>query len=383
MKKLFVLLGFIWLLLPNSLLAQRHNFSTFSIEEGLPQSDIYSLIQDQRGYLWVGTGGGLSCFDGRSFTTMGQEAGLDGKPIRSLMEDSEGRIWIGTRESILIYDGKRFSEINASHGLSGKTVLCFLEDSNGGFWAGTDDGGLNRIQLKGTEPANIEVFNDTSGMRSNFVFDLYEDKEGKIWAATFEGIHIFSLLGESVEIDVIRAGNGIPTNAILAIDEDKEGNLWFGSYDVGAFKVKGAPRSDSADVISYFRTREGYEADRVWDIHCSKKTGEVWLATGQHGVLRYHPKAGNNQPAYFENFREASGLVSDQILCVLEDREGNLWMGTNGDGLIKMAGDHFDHFMESDGLLENNIQGITQDSTGAYWLATDGGGISKLTFQNG
>ena len=77
--------------------AQQYDFQRFSVEEGLPRSGVYCLLEDSRGFLWVGTeGGGLVRFDGRQFQTYTTGNGLPGNTIRSLFEDRDGNIWLGT-----------------------------------------------------------------------------------------------------------------------------------------------------------------------------------------------------------------------------------------------------------------------------------------------
>src|SRR5579872_750155 len=134
-------------LLSSSSFAQRNNFQTYSLEQGLPQATIYCIIQDNRGYIWLGTdGGGLCRFDGVNFKTYNKKDGFKGDNIRSLLQDSKGRIWAGTKdEGIIIYDGLKFATIGKQNGLAGSAVLCMQEDKDGTVWAGTDDGGLNKI----------------------------------------------------------------------------------------------------------------------------------------------------------------------------------------------------------------------------------------------
>src|ERR1035437_5346376 len=150
---------------PASLFSQRNNFQTYSIEQGLPQATIYCIIQDNRGYLWLGTdGGGLCRFDGVHFKTFGKKDGFKGNNIRSLLQDSKGRIWAGTKdEGIIIYDGLKFTTIGKKNGLAGSAVLCMLEDEHGIVWAGTDDGGLNKITPK-KDTFKIEVIDESKGL---------------------------------------------------------------------------------------------------------------------------------------------------------------------------------------------------------------------------
>src|ERR1041385_470554 len=159
------LLSSVFCLLPSSSFSQRNNFQTYSLEQGLPQATIYCIIQDNRGYLWLGTdGGGLCRFDGINFKTYGKKEGFAGQNIRSLLQDSKGRIWAGTKdEGIIIYDGLKFTTIGKQSGLAGTTILCLQEDKDGTVWAGTDDGGLNKITAE-KDSFKVKSINKNSGL---------------------------------------------------------------------------------------------------------------------------------------------------------------------------------------------------------------------------
>jgi len=91
--------------------SQQFKFQHYSIEEGLPQSQVYAMIQDSRGLLWIGTkGGGLSKFNGKEFTTFTKEEGLSGDKIYALFEDSKHNIWIGTGDGVTHYNGITFTK---------------------------------------------------------------------------------------------------------------------------------------------------------------------------------------------------------------------------------------------------------------------------------
>src|SRR6056297_1289784 len=103
----FCIVVFIFIL--SGLKAQNYSFREYSLNDGLPQATIYCMIQDSRGYLWLGTdGGGLCRFDGKTFETYKHEDGLSGNVIRSLFEDEQGNIWIGTDKGLTQYNGIEF-----------------------------------------------------------------------------------------------------------------------------------------------------------------------------------------------------------------------------------------------------------------------------------
>ncbi|MEK6617051.1 MAG: two-component regulator propeller domain-containing protein, partial [Bacteroidota bacterium] len=379
--------------------SQRNNFQTYSLEQGLPQATIYCIIQDNRGYLWLGTdGGGLCRFDGIKFKTYGKKEGFKGYTIRSLLQDRKGRIWAGTKDQgIIIYDGLKFTSIEKNNGLAGDAVLCMYEDESGTVWAGTDNGGLNKISAE-ADSFKVEVIDESKGLSNNSVFNIHQDKDKHLWLATFGGVNILTPLSvgrgtagvtNTFQIDQLRGGREIPSDYILSIGEDSEGALWFGTLEEGVFKIAPAKKSSQnfkLDLLSREITRynqsNGFTAKKVWNI-LTTSNKELWFASVENGIVRQRSVTADPSKYVFENYTNKEGLMGNEALCIYEDKERNIWIGTNGYGLCKFMGDIFAHYSEKDGLPSNAIRAVDQDSLGNFWLGTGGGGIVKLQVQNG
>ncbi len=385
-KFLYCLLLAAYCLLPTFLFAQHNNFQTYSLEQGLPNSTVYCIIQDSRGYLWMGTdGGGLCRFDGINFKVFGKKDGFNTQSIRSLLQDKKGRIWAGTKgEGIIIYDGLKCTYIGKKEGLAGSAVVSMMEEENGTIWAGTDDGGLNKITAD-KNSFKIEVIDESKGLSNNSVLAIHKDKEGHIWLATYGGgINILSFTKDLFHVDKLRGGKEIPSDYISSIQEDSESNLWFGTLENGVFCM--APKSEKENSnfklavlsrkITSFNEQNGFKAKKIWSIYKTGKN-ELWFASLENGIIRQHFSSANKNPTdpkfVFENYSVKDGLSNDQILSIFEDNEKNVWLGTGGGGLCKFMGDVFSHYSEKDGLPSNIIQGIDQDSIGNIWLATNRG----------
>ena len=113
MIKRLLLLIFLFILTQTELFSQQYFFRNYSVEEGLSQSSVYCMLQDSRGFIWMGTdGAGVSRFDGQNFETYSEANGLSGNVIRSLMEDTKGNIWIGTDNGLTFYNGFEFKKLS-------------------------------------------------------------------------------------------------------------------------------------------------------------------------------------------------------------------------------------------------------------------------------
>ncbi|PCH98201.1 MAG: hypothetical protein COB85_01925, partial [Bacteroidetes bacterium] len=364
--------GFLSLLVSLTSFGQRNNFRAFTHEDGLTQSTVYAIIQDSRGYLWLGTeGGGISKFDGVNFVEFNKKNGLGGNIVRSIMEDSKGNIWIGTEAGVSVYDGVGFKSYTPEDGLPEGAIMCFQETDGNIVWAGSAGGGLARIEIVSKDSANIKLYTHYDGLSGDFIFDLYRDRQNRLWLGTFAGgICIVQPQGDSmVVLRSIKKYDGIPSDVILSIAEDEDENLWFGTYNAGAFKlITHGP--DSGKIISY-NLINGINDNRVWSIVVDFE-GTVWFGTDEGGLNKL-------ENGRFTAYTEDEGLPVNQVLCVYEDDNGTIWAGTNGRGLVKFNGNHFAHYSEKDGLSNDQISDIIQDKMGNYWLSS-WDGLTRLSF---
>ena len=358
--------------------AQSYNFRNYSLEEGLTQSSVYTLLQDSRHYLWAGTfGGGLCRFDGISFKIYNRKSGLAGDIVRSLLEDSKGNLWIGTDKGISVFDGLKFRNITAGSGLTGTTVLKLMEDKHQRIWAGTDDGGVNLIIPVKTDSVRIIHYTQTDGLRSDFIFDILEDKSGKIWLATFYGGLNILTLGDNEKISVQHLGLGkIPSDLLVSLEDDGKGKVWVGSYDAGAFCLDASVPEKG--VIEGYNAVTGLNDNTVWDIH-HDLNDRIWFATNKSGLVRLDRNSGT---PHFTRFSQDRGFPDNQAVCLLEDMEGNIWAGTSGKGFCRHMGDHFVHYSDKYEALKSQVYDIKPISSSDFWLGLVGGGITRMTLKD-
>ncbi|MEQ9187481.1 MAG: two-component regulator propeller domain-containing protein, partial [Cryomorphaceae bacterium] len=345
------------------------SFKGFSLEEGLSNSNVTCLLQDKRGYLWVGTlGGGVNRFDGTVFTTLTKKDGLVGNEVRAMLEADDGRIWLGTNEGISVYDGIRFKTIDAKLGLRGTNILCLFEDEKGRIWAGTDDAGVNVIEELSKDSFSIKNFDQSSGLSNNFIFEIDEGPDGNLWFATFYGgIDIVAQSGDSISVQWLKGTIDIPSSLIICLEKDGNGGMWVGSYDRGVFHLS-PTEAGGYQVDEIYGLASEVGDNTVWDLHIDADA-RLWIATNSKGLRR-------KEGSVFASFTEVNGLPNNQLLCLLEDREGNVWIGTNGNGLARFSGEHFIHLTESSGFFLDQVYCIRQFEDGRLLFSSYGSGIA-------
>ncbi len=329
--------------------AQRHHFTAYSVEHGLAQSSVYSLLQDRDGYLWAGTaGGGASRFDGLGFTSFDKAGGLAGNVVRALAEDRRGNLWFATEGGVSRFDGEAYRHFDSSDGLASDVVYSILQDRQGDIWFGTTQG-LSRFD------GTAFHTHRTDGLAGGLVRSLLEDRRGDVWIGTDRGVSRF-------DGDRLRPLEALGETVVYALLEDRQGRLWIGTSR-GAVRYDGAilervPEID--DAVGDFAVKSLLE-DRA---------GNVWLGTDGAGALIY-------DGASVETLTERGGLASNSVWSILEDREGNVWLGTYRGGISKYGGGRFAHYGKSQGLGDEVVRAIVEDRDGDLWFGTYRGGVSR------
>ncbi|MCX6326227.1 MAG: SpoIIE family protein phosphatase [Bacteroidia bacterium] len=382
LKKVLIFVASV-ILSGTELFSQQYFFRRYSVEEGLPQSSVYCLLQDSRGYIWMGTdGGGIARFDGQKFETFSKTNGLSDNVVRSLFEDSKGNILIGTDNGLTLYDGYNFNVIGKGQGLNGSSVLKITEGSNGIIWVATNDGGLAGLTIG--DSISIANYSKDDGLVSDFVFDIYEDPEKKLWLGMVGGVNIIEFEdGSTKKIKSIDKPDIVSESTvyITSIEPGPKGTIWLGSHGNGLFTATPSPDKRGYTIESSI-VNSTIPNLLVWDLF-NRKDGELWIATDKNGVIKL--KDGKVTGI----FNKESGLFSNQILDILEDKEGNTWFASFGQGAMMYDDEKFISYNENNGITGSQILDILFDADNIFYVATedglsqfkkDGTGIKRLNF---
>lgn len=366
-----VLVGWLWLLLCPLASGQETSSSsrspaergleyaidTWTTEDGLPQNSVTAISQTPDGYLWLGTLGGLTRFDGLRFEVFEREItqGLESNRILALYVDREGMLWIGTEGGGLTrYDGSRFATFGQADGLPSSTILSIAEDPDGTLWIGAEGDGLIRF-----DGSRFTPFTEQKELGSSTIHALHVDQEGMLWIGTEdEGLARF----DGDRLSSFTQADGLPSNTVLSIAEDPEGTLWAGTeggglawFDDGQF-ITPAGQEDFPSL----RSIQALAADRE---------GSLWAATFQ-GLARL-------RDGDFTFYTTQDGLSRNNVIALYEDQEGSLWVGTDR-GLNRLKKTIFDVYTEEDGLADDVAHAVYEDREGSLWIGASCGGLSQL-----
>ncbi len=388
---------------PNDLKNGSGTITHFTTKEGLPHIGVNSIMQDRKGNIWIGSNIGVTRFDGKKFCLLRTVDGPGDNVVRPMLEDRKGNIWIGGEKNLTCFDGKTMTRYTKREGLIGNTVHSCMEDENGNIWIGTVDG-LCKFDGK-----NFTYFNETQGLTKNKVVSLADGRQGVIWCGT-EGGGInklndagfsYVLNKEQFDLSRVRPMMTDPTGQLWfgtepgeiytfdgttqekynfnfpvdfgmrAMLTDRSGNRWFGATDGGGLYLL-----NGKNFIRYSEKKEGRTLS-IMTIE-EDKDGNIWLGCKGDGVICIEKQARPNNNKAVRRYASGSGLPVNTVMVIRRSKKGILWMGTEGGGLCKVSGDKITSYTEKEGLFAKTITAITEDLDGNLWLGTQGAGIIKF-----
>ncbi len=397
------LLSFAFCLLPFFSNSQQYNLRNYSVTEGLAQSQVFSMVEDANGFIWMGTrGGGISRFDGLQFKNYSSKDGLLNDYIYDLKTDKRGNLWIATNAGVSRFDGTNFKNfklgndsVNISvyemtfdkdsilwlatskdlYRIKENKVICFscqnkidfnvlstvLIDHTNTLWAG-DDNGLNKVIFtdNGRTKGKIKTFAQMEGLKNIHVRALFERKNKEMLVATyggglfiFDGIKCRSFSDQLVLHDKI----------IHKVIEDKNGDVWMATQDNGIARWK--PNDSS---LVYITKNEGLCNDHTSAI-LQDTWGNLWFGSSGGGVSRFSGQM-------FMHYNEASGVIGNYTFAVLvSERDSTIWAGTSAKGVIRLKNGISTHFNEDSGFVNEKVKCIYEDRRGRIWFGTEGKGL--------
>jgi signal transduction histidine kinase/ligand-binding sensor domain-containing protein/DNA-binding response OmpR family regulator len=350
------------------------NTVNFTMVDGLVSNAITSIVEDSEKTLWFGSKAGVSSLrNGEStFLNITSKQGLVNNSIICITEDHSGSIWFGTSGGGLSrFDGFSTLEYKRQRELFGKAVFSIAEDTLGNMWFGVQESGITLLENNPFNHHSYDFihFTKAQGLTSHDVLTMMVDKYNQLWFGSGKGLNRFD--GKS--IITYDSKQGMIGHNVVSLMEDSHGNIWAGAYEKGLNRFDG-------QAFFQFTTAHGLVHNTVWDMH-EDQTGAIWLAT-RGGLSRYD---GNT----FINFTKAQGLPDNKLSIVTQDRNGNLLLGSWGGGVSIIKKDKlealhktrfteavphlFENFNTSNGLANDVVYGILEDKEGNILIGTSKG----------
>ena len=399
------------------------SFHSYEEEAGFSQAEnSYVVSQDHTGKVWlgrIGQGDRLWCYADGSFQSIQVE--LDGW-LRKIQSDGTGRMWLCTLDGVLYQDGDGFSKFTPADGLPHPAVKAVFQNRDHQFWFATWGGvglydahsisvfDLNAELPKGGaeisqivqdrqgdiwlgymspffstqaesvfrfDGEHIEFVGSEHGSNINNCFAIYEDREGCLWFGGREGL--FRYDGQKLKKMQITAG--LYESSICAIAQDLQGQFLFGHWKNGRKKIKKDLLEIPLELI--YQQGEAFQTIFFEDKNKDPFSRIGTVIAGRNGEVYFHLAHQNfsdNCKGFacwcpedgLKFYGGEDGLIDDRVADLIEDRNGNLWIATQG-GLSCFDGSVFHNFTTADGLPSNRIRCVLEDRQGHLWFGTDGG----------
>lgn len=382
---LFMLIFFI---VPTSLISQEGQISIkrITIQDGLSQSTANCIIQDKKGFIWIGTQDGLNLYYGHRFIHYnyipGNPDSLSDNNVLSLCEDRFGIIWVGTYGGGLNrFDPgtQQFKHYHHDHenpaGLIDNRINSICEDRSGKLWIGTPSG-LDCLDTQ-TEKITHYVHDpeNANSLIDNSINSIFEDSSGVLWLGTSNGLD--SLIPETKSFTHYRHepgnSNSLSNNVVNVVCEDLNGFFWIGTASGGLNKFQ----PETKKFIHYTNepgVQNSLSHNNVQSVIVNKD-GIIWIGTWGDGLNRFDPTQ-NKFTHFRKNPNDLNSLSDSRILSIFEDISGILWVGTLGGGISQFDPNtkKFAHFrkypLNPNSLSSNDVRAVYEDTSGNLWIGT-------------
>jgi diguanylate cyclase (GGDEF)-like protein len=314
-----------------------------------------ALWADDDGTLWAGRRNTLVRVSPGSVRTYTGKEGLPGRSVFDIHRDRDGSLWVGTENGGLArLRGDRFEVLTTRDGLSNNMVQRILEDREGNLWVGTQDGGLNRLA-----DGKFVTWTTREGLAADIVWPVMGDREGNLWVGTSNGgLSRF----RDGRFTTLTTRDGLSSNSIQSLAQDAEGAIWVGTRGGGLNRLKDGR-------WTRWSTRDGLPSDSVTSL-LPTRDGRLWIGLRDGGLVwmdrgRIVPIGGQS-------------LQREIAHYIHQDRRGDVWIATNGRGVVRYSGGAFTSYTTKEGLSSDIVNVLHEDGDGTLWIGTFGGGLNRL-----
>jgi len=324
-----------------------YNTSVIGIEAGLPNDVAQIVLQTRDGYIWIGTEGGLCRFDGARILTfrLSTTPALGNNLIRCLLEDRTGALWVGTQRGLCRYADGKFERIEGID----VPVTDLALDRRGRLWIATLGSGLLEL-----ENSRLISQANQAGLSSNLlVVRLLHDSSDRIWIAfRNRGLAVYAD-GKFSPVPWADAVGG----EIGRMAETADGSFWIGT-DRGAWRRR-------AGLLQHLGSQEGLPTDELVSGFFTDAQGRFWIA-----ARRLYRAASPAANSFAEVPLEGVGFCRS----IMQDREGSLWVGTSGTGVVRLRASAFRLVFPVTG----NLRSVAAKSGNSVWAAVGDRGVLAI-----
>ncbi|NJB83042.1 hybrid sensor histidine kinase/response regulator transcription factor [Wenyingzhuangia aestuarii] len=365
-------------------------FDHITTRNGLSQSDVNSIHQDKKGFMWFGTHDGLNKFDGYDFTIykpdINDSSSIASNLIYRVISDKEDNLWIGTTGKGVDYFNKstgKFHHLrhdkNNPQSLSSDYIHSLYIDKEERLWVGTTNG-LNVANLKDDVDnlsfTHYNLINNriNSSLHKSKIYSILQDSQNQIWVGSSKGLFMLSRdsMGE-IYFKCVNDKIELPYGPVDTLVEDKFGKLIIGTGQ-GLYVFRSQP-----DVKKLKKIYGGFVSFVNID-----QQNNLWVGSN-HGLLYYKNEDVNSYPEfnyqYLYDPKDEKSISKNVIKSIHIDKTGIIWVGTQGGGInkidtMKKGFRVVKNNLDPNSLSYDNIRAFYEDEDENLWIGTEGGGVN-------
>ncbi len=379
---------------------QHIQFEHIGTNSGLSQSNVISIFQDSRGFMWFGTRDGLNKYDGYKFTVYKNDAAnensLSHNAIYDMAEDADGNLWLATwggglemldrgNENFVHYK----PDLKNPYSIGSPFINSVLYGSDGNLWIGTEGHGLQMYDKKSNRFISyMHNNNDPKSLSDDLVRDIVEDSQHNLWIATSSGgLNLFNRKTKEF-VHFIHAEKNIKSlssDGAGSLFIDHLDQLWIGTQ-IGGLDLFDKEKKEFLHFTNNPADLNSTQSSIIKSIN-EDDQGNLWVGTINGGLILF-----NIQTRIFDKHLQDdvdnTGINDNSIWSVYKDNKGNMWVGTASTGInfVNRDGDkfmHYRHNSSSFSLNNNRVLSILEDSKKNLWIGTDGGGVNLFDTKKG
>lgn len=364
-----------------SLRSEQLSVKKYTIADGLARDFVNRIRQDSNGYIWFCTTEGISRFDGYTFANYGISDGLPHRIVSDVLETRNGEYLFATQGGVVQLNvdradaaAPRFLAISLDPGdEKSRGVTRLVEDRDGGIWAGTA-GGLFRLSKADGSWRSERIRAEIDGKQNvdlTSINTLMIDRDGGLWVGSAY-LGVFRRRADG-GFDRFTEKNGLAQNGISDIYQDRSGKVWVGTGN-GLTLIVDDPKPNGNVAERVYLEKDGLLTNFIETIFESSD-GRIWVGT--RGGLNLLTEPNPNSARSFIGYTPENGLQHVRITTIMEDTDNNLWLGAESGGAVKMPLVGFTSYFGADGLGTARIsQILSGPNSEPYFLTTRSGSLT-------
>lgn len=329
----------------------------YTASDGLAADHVNRIVADSRGFVWFCTPEGLSRFDGYRFVNFAASEGLPHRVVEDLLETGSGQYLVGTARGLcqlLPSSGKKLSAYLPGGSRSENYITTLCRARSGRIWCGTADGLFELLNSFKFRKLPLQPIWDRVT-----ITDILEGPQGGLWVGTPSGMYV---IGNNGAIQHLDKADGLPSEWVNVLLRDSSGRIWAGTRGGLALMREGGP-GGRCGLERIYADNEGLPNVAAL---AEGRDGSIWIGT-TNGLSRMLPGSGDTA---FRHYTRANGLIDRQVAALDADTAGNIWVATEGAGVMRIQPGGFTTFREQDGLASDRVWAVLADRHGAVLAVT-------------